>query len=53
MLKSSNIKNTHYNRWFALKRAKANITTKELQRFKNEYEITRKLNSPYIIEAYN
>ncbi|MNW45701.1 Serine/threonine-protein kinase PrkC [compost metagenome] len=46
-------KDTHYNRWFALKRAKADLTTKELQRFKNEYEITRKLNSPYIIEAYN
>ncbi|CAM4219650.1 protein kinase family protein [Paenibacillus alkaliterrae] len=46
-------KDPHYNRWFALKRAKADLTTKELQRFKNEYEITRKLNSPYVIEAYN
>ncbi|BBI33462.1 protein kinase family protein [Cohnella abietis] len=46
-------KDPHYNRWFALKRAKADLSTKELQRFKNEYEITRKLNSPYIIEAYN
>ncbi|MGC5776627.1 serine/threonine protein kinase [Paenibacillus pabuli] len=46
-------KDTHYNRWFALKRAKADLDDKELHRFKNEYEITRKLNSPYIIEAYN
>lgn len=46
-------KDPHYNRWFALKRAKAELTAKELLRFKNEYEITRKLNSPYIIEAYN
>lgn len=46
-------KDPHYNRWFALKRAKVDLTTKELQRFKNEYEITRKLNSPYVIEAYN
>ncbi|MFF2886325.1 protein kinase family protein [Paenibacillus sp. NPDC057967] len=46
-------KDPHYNRWFALKRAKVELTAKELQRFKNEFEITRNLNSPYIIEAYN
>ncbi|UMY54868.1 MULTISPECIES: protein kinase domain-containing protein [Paenibacillus] len=46
-------KDPYYNRWFALKRAKTNLTAKELQRFKNEYETTRKFNSPYIIEAYN
>ncbi|WP_158560614.1 protein kinase family protein [Paenibacillus contaminans] len=46
-------KDPYYNRWFALKRARVDLTPKELQRFKNEYEITRKFHSPYIIEAYN
>ncbi|WP_181022654.1 protein kinase domain-containing protein [Brevibacillus laterosporus] len=46
-------KDSHYNRWFVLKRANKDLTPKELERFKNEYLETRKLDSPYIIEVYN
>ncbi|OAB74885.1 hypothetical protein PNBC_12745 [Paenibacillus crassostreae] len=46
-------KDKHYNRHFALKKAKKDLTDKELQRFKNEYLELRKLNSPYIVEVNN
>lgn len=42
-----------YNKKFALKKAKKDINKKDLVRFKREYEILKKLNSPYIIEVYN
>ncbi|MEJ8553757.1 protein kinase family protein [Tepidibacter sp. Z1-5] len=45
-------KDNHYNRTFAIKRAKKNLTKKEYNRFKKEYEEMSNLNSPYIIEVY-
>jgi len=44
---------THYNQIFALKRAKKDLTAKELIRFKNEFVELSKLDSPYIIKVYN
>ena len=46
-------KDTHYNRLFAIKRAKKELTKDELSRFKTEYLELAKLKSPYIIEVYN
>lgn len=42
----------NYNTFFALKRAKKDLTEKELKRFKTEFEIMKSLNSPYIIKVY-
>lgn len=42
-----------YNRKFVLKRANANLTPKEIERFKQEYEQMEKLSSPHIIEVYH
>jgi serine/threonine-protein kinase len=41
-----------YTKTFALKRAKNNLTPKELQRFRREYEQMRDLSSPYVIEVF-
>lgn len=41
-----------YNRKFVLKRAKKDLTDKEIKRFKQEYEEMNKLSSPYIVEVY-
>lgn len=41
-----------YNRKFVLKRANADLTPKEIERFKQEYEQMTKLSSPYIVEVY-
>lgn len=46
-------KDTHYNSMFAIKRAKQDLTTEELLRFKTEFIELSKLNSPYVIEVYN
>ena len=35
-----------------LKRARSNLDSKELARFKQEYEVLKSLHSPYIIEVY-
>lgn len=35
-----------------LKRAKKNLDDKELARFKQEFEVLKKLHSPYIVEVY-
>ena len=35
-----------------LKRAKPDLNEKELERFKQEFEVLKKLNSPYVIEVY-
>ncbi len=48
----SSFYDTDYGINFALKQAKKNLTVKELERFKNEYEIMKRLDSPYIIEVY-
>lgn len=42
----------NYNTFFALKRAKKDLTEKELKRFKTEFETMKSLNSPYIIKVY-
>lgn len=41
-----------YNRNFVLKRANPNLSQKEIERFKQEYEQMAKLSSPYIVEVY-
>lgn len=46
-------KDSYYNKWFVVKRAKKGLNEQELTRFKNEYEETRGLNSLYVINAYN
>ncbi|MCW8932477.1 MAG: protein kinase family protein [Gammaproteobacteria bacterium] len=41
-----------YLKKFALKRAKNNLSAKELERFKREYSQMSTMNSPYILEVY-
>lgn len=45
-------KDTFYNKFFVVKRAKKDLTPKELERFKREYEEMRDFSSPYILEVY-
>lgn len=42
-----------YNRVYAIKKAKNDLTKIELARFKNEFIELSKLHSPYIIEVYS
>jgi len=42
-----------YNKDFVVKKAKRGLTEKELKRFKQEFEIMKSLNSPYIVEVYS
>ena len=37
----------------ALKRALPSLDTKELERFRREFEVLKRLNSPYIVRVYN
>lgn len=46
-------KDTFYNKYFAVKKAKKSLDDKERIRFKQEYEQMRKLNSPYVLEVHN
>lgn len=46
-------KDDFYNRYFIIKRAKKNLSSKELERFKREYNSLKLLSSPYIIEVFN
>lgn len=46
-------KDTFYNRKFVVKTAKKELTDKEIERFKREFEEMKKLSSPYIVEVYN
>lgn len=46
-------KDLFYNKIFALKKLKKNLSQKEQERFKKEYETMWRLRSPYIIEVYN
>ena len=41
-----------YGKKFILKRAKKDLNEKELLRFKQEFEIMKYLNSPYIVEVF-
>ncbi len=43
----------HYHRFFAIKRANKDLTNVEFKRFRTEFEIMKKLNSPYVIEVYD
>ena len=42
-----------YDRDFVIKRAKKDLSEKELKRFKQEFEIMKGLKSPYIVEVYS
>lgn len=43
----------YYNRPYAIKKAKTELTNRELKRFRREFEVLEQLNSPFIIEVYN
>ncbi|SDC22287.1 Protein kinase domain-containing protein [Bacillus wiedmannii] len=43
---------TYYNRHFAVKKARNNLTEKEYERFRIEFEEMQLLKSPYVIEVY-
>jgi len=45
-------KDSFYQKWFVLKRAKKELNEKELARFQREFEQMYEFNSPYIIEVY-
>ena len=46
-------KDSFYDTFFVVKRAKKDLTEKELTRFKREYEQMKTLHSPYIVEVYS
>jgi len=37
---------------FAVKRAKKDLDERDLQRFKQEFEVLKKLSFPYVVEVY-
>lgn len=45
-------KDEYYNKYFVIKRANSDLTEKEYERFKIEFEEMKKLNSPYVVEVY-
>ncbi|EPD1676871.1 protein kinase family protein [Enterococcus faecalis] len=45
-------KDEFYDKEFAIKVAKKNLSEKELLRFREEYKQMKELNSPYIVEVY-
>lgn len=45
-------RDTFYNKTFVLKRAKKDLTEKELLRFRREFEEMQEFSSPYILEVY-
>jgi len=45
-------KDPFYDRFFVIKRAKKNLSTKELERFKLEFEEMREFSSPHILEVF-
>lgn len=45
-------KDAFYNRSFVLKRAKKDLTDKEICRFRNEFEQMKELSSPYIVDVF-
>lgn len=45
-------KDTFYNKFFILKRAKSDLSKKELERFRLEFDIMNKLKSPYVLDVY-
>lgn len=45
-------KDAFYNKYFALKRAKKELSPKEIERFKREFKEMQEFSSPYILEVY-
>ena len=45
-------KDSFYNRNFVVKRAKKDLSDKEISRFKREFEEMKEFSSPYILEVY-
>lgn len=45
-------KDEFYDKDFVIKRAKKDLSEKELERFKKEYTIMKELKSPYVLEVY-
>ncbi|EKN7571175.1 protein kinase family protein [Listeria monocytogenes] len=45
-------KDSYYNKYIAVKRARKNLTKDEIIRFKNEFNTLKELSSPYIIDVY-
>ncbi len=45
-------KDTFYNRYFVIKRAKKDLSSKELEQFKREFEEMKEFSSPYIVEVF-
>lgn len=45
-------KDTFYDKFFILKRAKDDLNEKELARFRLEFDTMKKLKSPYVMEVY-
>ncbi|MGL1903107.1 MAG: protein kinase family protein [Fibrobacterales bacterium] len=41
-----------YDKIFAIKRIKEDLSAKEIERFKNEFLVMKKINSPYVLEVY-
>lgn len=46
-------KDSYYDKYFALKRAKNDLESKEIERFRREFEQMHELRSPYILEVYS
>lgn len=46
-------KDAFYHKMFALKRAKKELNDNEIERFHREYDVMKKLHSPYVVEVYN
>lgn len=42
-----------YNKFFVVKRAKDNLTDKEIERFKREFNAMKEFKSPYIVEVHS
>lgn len=45
-------KDTFYERNFVIKRARKELSDKELERFRREFEEMKKFSSPYVLEVY-
>lgn len=45
-------KDLFYNQYFVIKRAKNNLSDKEILRFKREFEEMKEFSSPYILDVY-
>ena len=46
-------KDEFYDRYFVMKQAKDELTEKEYERFKREFEEMKNLNSPYIVDVFS